>query len=49
MRNAGLSIATGTSERSRAIIESVINMAHALKLRVIAEGVETNEQPALLE
>ena len=41
-------IAMGTSERSRAIIESVINMAHALKLRVIAEGVETNEQLALL-
>ncbi|NND71629.1 MAG: EAL domain-containing protein, partial [Rhodothermales bacterium] len=32
----------------RAIIESVINMAHALKLRVVAEGVETNEQLAQL-
>jgi EAL domain-containing protein (putative c-di-GMP-specific phosphodiesterase class I) len=41
-------IAMGTSERSRAIIESVINMAHALKLRVVAEGVETNEQMSLL-
>lgn len=38
----------GTSERSRAIIEPVINMTHALKLRVIAEGVETNEQLVLL-
>ncbi len=41
-------IAMGTSERSRAIVESVINMAHALKLRVVGEGIETNEQLAQL-
>jgi EAL domain-containing protein (putative c-di-GMP-specific phosphodiesterase class I) len=34
--------------RSRAIVESVINMAHALDLRVVAEGVETNEALTLL-
>ena len=34
--------------RSRAIVESVINMAHALRLRVVAEGVETNEVLAML-
>lgn len=33
-----------TSERSRAVVGSVINMAHALNLRVVAEGVETNSQ-----
>ncbi len=31
-------------ERSAAIVESVINMAHALSLRVVGEGVETNDQ-----
>lgn len=37
-------MALESSERSRAVVGSVINMAHALNLRVVAEGVETNEQ-----
>ena len=36
------------NQRSRAVVESVINMAQALQLKVIAEGVETNEQLAML-
>ena len=36
------------SERSRSIVESVINMAHALRLKVVGEGIETNEQLAML-
>lgn len=36
--------AVESSERSRAVVGSVISMAHALKLRVVGEGVETNAQ-----
>jgi EAL domain-containing protein (putative c-di-GMP-specific phosphodiesterase class I) len=36
--------AVENSERSRAIVGSIINMAHALGLRVVGEGVETNDQ-----
>lgn len=36
--------AVTTSARASAIVGSVINMAHALNLRVVAEGVETEEQ-----
>lgn len=36
--------AVETSARSRAVVGSVISMAHALDLRVVGEGVETNEQ-----
>ncbi len=40
--------AMDTSKRSLAIVESVINMAQALNLWVVAEGVETNDQLATL-
>jgi EAL domain-containing protein (putative c-di-GMP-specific phosphodiesterase class I) len=36
------------SADSLAIVNSVISMAHALRLKVVAEGVETEEQAALL-
>ena len=32
------------SEENLSIVSSIITLAHAMKLRVIAEGVETNEQ-----
>jgi diguanylate cyclase (GGDEF)-like protein len=32
------------SEGSRAIVQAVVHMAHALQLRVVAEGVETDSQ-----
>jgi len=35
-------------DRNRAIVDSVIKMAHALNLRVVGEGIETNEQLATL-
>ena len=34
---------------NNAIIETIINMGHNLKLKVIAEGVETIEQLAILK
>ncbi len=36
------------SEDSRAIVKSIISLAHSLRLTVVAEGVETEEQAALL-
>ena len=36
------------SERSRAVVESIISMGHALRLRVVGEGVETNEELEIL-
>ena len=41
-------VAMDSNKRSRAIVESIINMAHTLRLTVVAEGVETNEQLATL-
>ncbi len=37
-----------TNEDDRTIVETIISMAHHLKLNVIAEGVETKEQLQLL-
>ena len=31
-----------------ALVSTIINLAHALKLKVVAEGVETEEQQSLL-
>jgi len=31
-----------------ALVSTIINLAHALKLKVVAEGVETEEQARLL-
>ncbi len=40
--------AMSDSPRSQAVVESIITMAHALKLRVVGEGVETNEELEIL-
>jgi diguanylate cyclase (GGDEF)-like protein/PAS domain S-box-containing protein len=39
----------GTDAEDRAIVEAIIAMAQALKLNVLAEGVETSDQAALLQ
>jgi diguanylate cyclase (GGDEF)-like protein/PAS domain S-box-containing protein len=39
----------GKDDDSTAIIKSIIDLAHGLKLRVLAEGVETAEQLAILK
>lgn len=38
----------GSDPEDRAIVEAIIQMAHALRLTTIAEGVETEEQAAYL-
>jgi EAL domain-containing protein (putative c-di-GMP-specific phosphodiesterase class I) len=38
----------GTSAEAKAIVSTIITLAHALGLRTIAEGVETEEQAQLL-
>ena len=37
-------VAMSGGERNRAVVESIIKMAHALNLHVVGEGIETNEQ-----
>ena len=37
-----------TSDNARAIARAAISMVHALKKKIVAEGVETQEQLALL-
>jgi EAL domain-containing protein (putative c-di-GMP-specific phosphodiesterase class I) len=37
-----------TNTDARAVVHAVINLAHALDLRVVAEGVETEAQRAIL-
>jgi EAL domain-containing protein (putative c-di-GMP-specific phosphodiesterase class I) len=34
--------------RGQALVSTIITLAHALKLKVVAEGVETEEQASLL-
>jgi EAL domain-containing protein (putative c-di-GMP-specific phosphodiesterase class I) len=36
------------SPQGLALVSTIINLAHALKLNVVAEGVETDEQSRLL-
>lgn len=38
-----------TDEKARAIVKTIIDMAHNLTLHVVAEGVETKEQLEILK
>jgi EAL domain-containing protein (putative c-di-GMP-specific phosphodiesterase class I) len=38
----------GADDSSSAVVSAIIAMAHALQKRVVAEGVETEEQRAIL-
>jgi EAL domain-containing protein (putative c-di-GMP-specific phosphodiesterase class I) len=38
----------GKDEGSEAIVRSIVNLAHGLKLNVVGEGVETEQQLAIL-
>ncbi len=46
--DSGLSGDIVGSERDRIVVKAVIDLAHSLRLDVVAEGVETEEQLALL-
>lgn len=41
--------ATDTSADSAAIVRSIVDLAHTLRLQTVAEGVETDQQRALLQ
>ena len=41
-------IAMTDSQQGLALVSTIINLAHALQLKVVAEGVETEEQARLL-
>ena len=38
----------GVSEHAQFIAQTIVDMAHALKLKVVAEGVETRKQRDIL-
>ena len=46
--DSGLSRDISGEGRERIVVQAVIDLAHSLRLDVIAEGVETEEQLALL-
>ncbi|PZP96234.1 MAG: hypothetical protein DI587_20905 [Variovorax paradoxus] len=48
-RSFVLPIGTPKGQEAEAIVQSVVSMAKALRLRVIAEGVETDEQASFLK
>ncbi|WP_156473258.1 bifunctional diguanylate cyclase/phosphodiesterase [Pseudorhodoferax sp. Leaf265] len=48
-RSFVLPIGTAKGQEAEAIVQSVVSMAKALRLRVIAEGVETDEQANFLK
>jgi len=37
-----------TGQQGLALVSMIINLAHSFKLNVVAEGIETEEQSALL-
>jgi sensor c-di-GMP phosphodiesterase-like protein len=45
---AKLPVDTLKIDRSSALVTTIISLAHALRLKVVAEGVETSEQLRLL-
>jgi EAL domain-containing protein (putative c-di-GMP-specific phosphodiesterase class I) len=48
MRLFAFSKTLGVTGDSVAIVDSIINLAHSLNLKVVAEGVEAEEQAGIL-